>query len=55
MKTGLLKSAVLAMLVFTGIATANDQLEDPSHLISETAGNIFEKINQQRDAIKDDA
>jgi phospholipid transport system substrate-binding protein len=52
--TGLFKSAALAMLIFSGLATANDQLEDPSHLITETATNIFEKINQQRDAIKDE-
>ncbi|MFT5138793.1 MAG: phospholipid transport system substrate-binding protein [Lysobacterales bacterium] len=54
MKKRLLKFAALAMLIITGLATANDQLEDPSHLITETAGKIFEQINSQRDAIKDD-
>ena len=33
---------------------ADSHLEDPSPLISETAGKIFDKINSQRDAIRDD-
>jgi phospholipid transport system substrate-binding protein len=53
-KTGFLKPALLAFLFLAANATAQDQLEDPSPLISQTAGNIFDKINSQRDAIKGD-
>ncbi len=49
----ILKSTTLALLLISGGISANEQLEDPSHLITATAGNIFDKINEQRDAIKD--
>ncbi len=52
MKFSIFKSAALAMLLTAGTAETNDQFEDPSSLISATAGNIFEKINEQRDAIR---
>ena len=49
----ILKSAALALLLISGGISANEQLEDPSHLITAVAGNIFDSINDQRDAIKD--
>ena len=54
MKRGLLRFLPIMMLIMGGNAIAQAQLEDPSGLISATAGNIFDKINSQRDAIKDD-
>jgi phospholipid transport system substrate-binding protein len=42
------------MLLMVNVASAQDQLNDPSPLISATAGSIFDKINSQREAIKDD-
>jgi phospholipid transport system substrate-binding protein len=50
---GFLKSTFLALLLIGGNAYAQADLDDPSGLISATAGNIFDKINTQRDAIKD--
>jgi phospholipid transport system substrate-binding protein len=49
----LIKSAALALLLLSGGISANEQLEDPSHLITATAVKIFDNINAQRDAIKD--
>jgi phospholipid transport system substrate-binding protein len=49
----LLWMAALTLLLVAGQAIADNHIEDPSGLISETAGNIFNKINEQRDAIRD--
>lgn len=54
MKPGVLKLLVLSMLLMGGSALAQSQLDDPSGLIKATAGNIFDKINSQREAINDD-
>lgn len=54
MRPGFLNLLALTMLFMGGNTFAQSQLEDPSGLISATAGNIFDKINSQRDAIKDD-
>jgi phospholipid transport system substrate-binding protein len=53
-RTGFLKWIALAALLMANVSTAQDQLDDPSPLISATAGSIFDKINAQRDAIKKD-
>jgi phospholipid transport system substrate-binding protein len=50
----LFRAATLAWLLMAGAALAQDQLDDPSHLIQKAAGDIIIKINEQRDAIKDD-
>lgn len=54
MNNRVLQAAVLAVSLVSSLVTADSHLEDPSPLISETAGKIFDKINSQRDAIRDD-
>ncbi len=48
------QSTVLSMLFTGACAMADSHLEDPTPLISEAAANIFNKINHQRDAIRND-
>lgn len=45
---------MLLLLLPALAAQAQAKLEDPSPLIEETAGSIFEKINARRDEIKED-
>ena len=45
---------ILAMLLMSATALADNHLEDPSPLIRAVAGSIFDKINHQRDAIRND-
>ena len=53
MSKRLLGMAALMLVIWTGGAFADTSLQDPSPLISKTAGNIFSKINAQRDAIRE--
>jgi phospholipid transport system substrate-binding protein len=50
----LFKAAILAMLLAGSNAAADNHFENPSSLIKTMAQNMFEKIDQQRDAIKND-
>jgi len=52
--TAMIKSAVLAVLLTATTSVAQEILEDPSGLISATAGKIFDQINTQRAAIVKD-
>ncbi|MDX1460246.1 MAG: ABC transporter substrate-binding protein [Xanthomonadales bacterium] len=49
----LLTVLALGVSLIAGLATAQP-LTDPSPLISETAGSIFDKINGRREEIRDD-
>jgi phospholipid transport system substrate-binding protein len=52
MMVRVLRTATLALLLLAGNLFADNHLDDPSSLIGDTAGNIFNKINEQRDAIR---
>lgn len=54
MTRSIFKAAVLLLLLPAMAAHAQAELKDPSPLIRETAGSIFDKINARRDEISQD-
>lgn len=54
MTRSIFKAAVLLLLLPAVAAHAQAELKDPSPLIRETAGSIFDKINARRDEISQD-
>lgn len=54
MTTQWLKATAMSLCLLSGAVAADANVEDPAALIRDTAGDIFSRIDEQRDAIGDD-